>query len=326
MDDVSKHGQFAITPARSLDDTRFDDKDKHLRSLQVLGTYADKNGWCYPSLATVGDRLLISRSAVSAIFHDLANWGYILIIPTKTDDGGYTSNRYRILFDTELPIQFDRTNPEHPVQKTRTARKHPVQTPSVEIVPNAPSNAPIERGGEKTSPLPAEKQPAEEPYRHTETVHVFKDPVQTDARASVALDNDPARQTQSADFARAVYKETYGRDADAEFAAMPSVKDAPVSTKGNRDASLAVLTFLQVRGKMPPKETYQMIAEQVGSEEVALDYWRKVLVEYAALGWNRQSVSGPLEWFARHEMPHVNGKTWEQGGDKTQRGAIEVTL
>lgn len=145
MDTMGKsHGQFAIIPARALDDTRFDDNERHLRALLVLGTYADRDGWCYPSLGTIADRLSVSRPTVSTTMHDLAEWGYILIVHRYGEDGeGNKSNQYRIIHDAELPVKFARENEKHPVKSASTAKKHPVKNSLAEVVHNDPINDPI---------------------------------------------------------------------------------------------------------------------------------------------------------------------------------------
>lgn len=70
----------------------------------------------------------------------------------------------------------------------------------------------------------------------------------------------------------------------------------------------AVKVFQQVRAKFPPRETWDTIAETVGEQEHDLQLWRDVLVGYAAQGWNRQSVDGPLDWFKRREIPRQERK------------------
>lgn len=261
---MGKHGQFSITPARALDDTRFDGKDKHLRALMVLATFADKNGWCYPSLSTVSEWLMISRSTLSEIFHDMEEWGYLLIIHRKGDDESPTSNKYRIIHDAELPVRFDRTNAEHPVRKAYEAKKHAVREarkareqgvrePQGESVPNAPSNAPLNDPVESTGDSKTES-PTPEPI--------------------VTFDDLTGMQDETPE----------------------PIKDA------------AIKIFHEVRGMFPPKEQYSEIEETVGCEPVALDFWRKVLLEYSAIGWNRKSVRGPLDWFKKGELPHVERK------------------
>ena len=174
MGELGKHGQFAIIPARALDDSRLDGKEKHLHALLVLGTYADKNGWCFPSLSTVGDWLMVSRSTMSEIFHELEQWGYLLIVHRETEEGVHESNKYRIIHDAELPNEFDRSNPEHPVRKAyetkkqdvrkaRMVREQGVRDSIAKNVPNVPLNVPINDDNSKTESQTSDIQPCGHP-------------------------------------------------------------------------------------------------------------------------------------------------------------------
>jgi hypothetical protein len=98
-------GRFAITPARAVEDHRLG--DAAYRVLACLGTYADKDGWCWPSTETVATRLGITRQAVQRSRRQLTSLGYIEIERQTRTDGGYGRNRCRLLFDRAL-FQGDR--------------------------------------------------------------------------------------------------------------------------------------------------------------------------------------------------------------------------
>src|SRR4051794_112350 len=89
-------GRFAITPARAVEDRRLG--DAAYRLLACLGTYADKDGWCWPSMPTLADRLGITRQAVQRSIRQLAEIGYIEVEPRRRPDGSQDRNRYRLLF------------------------------------------------------------------------------------------------------------------------------------------------------------------------------------------------------------------------------------
>ena len=72
-------GRFAITPARAVEDKRLG--DAAYRVLACLGTYADKDGWCWPKTETVAERLGITRQAVQRSRRQLAQLGYLEIAP-----------------------------------------------------------------------------------------------------------------------------------------------------------------------------------------------------------------------------------------------------
>jgi DNA-binding MarR family transcriptional regulator len=100
-------GRFAITPARAVEDERLG--DAAYRLLACLGTYADKDGWCWPSMPTLADRLGITRQAVQRSIRQLAEIGYIEVEPRHRSDGSQDRNRYRLLFDRALFEVRDKT-------------------------------------------------------------------------------------------------------------------------------------------------------------------------------------------------------------------------
>jgi len=100
-------GRFAITPARAVEDHRLG--DAAYRLLACLGTYADKDGWCWPSMPTLADRLGITRQAVQRSIRQLAETGYIEVEPRRRPDGSQDRNRYRLLFDRALFEVRDKT-------------------------------------------------------------------------------------------------------------------------------------------------------------------------------------------------------------------------
>ena len=93
-------GRFAITPARAVEDHRLG--DAAYRLLACLGTYADKDGWCWPSMPTLAERLGITRQAVQRSVRQLADIGYVEVEHRHRADGTQDRNRYRLLFDRAL--------------------------------------------------------------------------------------------------------------------------------------------------------------------------------------------------------------------------------
>lgn len=94
--------RFSVLPARAIDDARL--SRTHLRCLAALCTYTDQNGWAWPSTSTIADKLGVSRQLVSRCLHDLKAWGFVEIRAQRGDDGGQTSNLYRVLFDVGEPV------------------------------------------------------------------------------------------------------------------------------------------------------------------------------------------------------------------------------
>jgi len=102
-------GALSILQAAAIDDTRLG--ASALRMLVALGTYADaETGWCWPKQKVLGDRLGITRQAVSRALRTLAACGYIEIEeqhdPTT---GARIYSRYRLLMDVKVPPECRRT-------------------------------------------------------------------------------------------------------------------------------------------------------------------------------------------------------------------------
>lgn len=203
MGELAKHGQFAIIPARALDDVRFEGKPRHMYALLTLGTYADRDGWCWPSLKTIAERLGVTAPTVSNTMGDLAEWGYLLIVRTIGRPGEPNeTNRYRIIHDADLPTEYDRTKKKTPI-KSRAGESDtllnptrenliPYKIPPSEILQNVPLNVPVQQVTEKPSLAAVEKTlPVEMPIVPGNTVP----------------------------------KEPGTSHADAEFAAMPSASE-----------------------------------------------------------------------------------------------------
>ncbi|NSW52896.1 MAG: helix-turn-helix domain-containing protein [Anaerolineae bacterium] len=84
----------------------FEDQRMNYAALRVLGilcSYADKDGYCYPSQATIAKRLNVSRPAVNRQIQVLEKLGYVEVERRSGKSGGETSCLYRIITpNTEL--------------------------------------------------------------------------------------------------------------------------------------------------------------------------------------------------------------------------------
>ncbi len=92
--------RFSIVPARAVEDRRL--SNAAFRVLAALGTFSDKEGWCWPSMVTLAEMLNTSRQAPQRQIRKLCKLGYIEKSRQHRADGGNTSNRYRLLFDRAL--------------------------------------------------------------------------------------------------------------------------------------------------------------------------------------------------------------------------------
>lgn len=99
-------GRLTIFQAAAVDDAALG--HAAFRVLACLGTYSDKDGWCYPTQTTIAKRLRITRQAVGKSLHQLAELGYILIKQQRNDDGGNKACLYRLNLDRGyVPLQPD---------------------------------------------------------------------------------------------------------------------------------------------------------------------------------------------------------------------------
>ncbi len=101
---MSMHsGRLTIFQAGAVDDPQLG--HAAFRVLACLGTYSDKDGWCYPSQATLAARLRITRQAVSKSIQQLAALGYLTIRQQYNADGGKRPSLYRLSLDRLEPMQ-----------------------------------------------------------------------------------------------------------------------------------------------------------------------------------------------------------------------------
>jgi len=159
------NARFSILQSRAVRDKRVG--DAQFRTLAALGLYGDKDGWCFPKLATLGADLGKSRQAVSKDIQELARLGYVEIMAQKREDGSRTNNKYRLLFDTPQPgvdtpqsgidthQRHDDTPQPQELIPLNLRGLHPSTSEVDALTPhiNAPINAPLEREEKSAAPL-----------------------------------------------------------------------------------------------------------------------------------------------------------------------------
>lgn len=93
------NARFSILQARAVRDHRI--SDSQFRTLAALGMYADEDGWCFPSLTTIGRDLGKSKQAVGRDIVGLRRLKDYLEVTSRYDakTGGRHSNLYRLRFD-----------------------------------------------------------------------------------------------------------------------------------------------------------------------------------------------------------------------------------
>jgi len=126
------NARFSILQAVAVSDRRV--SDAQFRTLAALGMYADKLGWCYPSLKTLAADLKKSPQAVGRDTIALRKLGYLEVknrYDSKTKSRH--SNLYRLRYDVS-DFNVDDTPLSTPEVDT-------LSTPEVDV--NDPYNDPI---------------------------------------------------------------------------------------------------------------------------------------------------------------------------------------
>lgn len=66
--------------------------------------------------------------------------------------------------------------------------------------------------------------------------------------------------------------------------------------------------------RFPDKTAWPFIEKAVKNDIASLEFWGKVIEAYILCGWNKTNVSGMLEWYNRHEIPHTT-RAWGGNGN-----------
>ena len=101
---IQRSGRFSIIPARAIDDPRLG--KAALLVLCGLGTYSDRDGWSWPTVATLCKRLRLTRRPILRYLRQLQDLGYLAIELRFDEKGSQRSNKYRILHDGDLPADL----------------------------------------------------------------------------------------------------------------------------------------------------------------------------------------------------------------------------
>lgn len=119
------NARFSIIQAKAVRDRRV--SDSVLRTLCALGLYSDKDGWCFPAQEALAQDTDKSRQTVNQHIKFLVDFGYLEKHPRFDEDGGQTSNMYRLVFDAPLSNP-DLTPPVKPRLDTNVPSNDPINT------------------------------------------------------------------------------------------------------------------------------------------------------------------------------------------------------
>jgi biotin operon repressor len=98
---VSTDPRYTLFAARAVFDDQLTARD--VRVLAALGTYTDRQGWCYPSQSTLAKRLGTGRTHINASLKALERCGYLQTVKQVKESGAQTVNLYRVLMDISAP-------------------------------------------------------------------------------------------------------------------------------------------------------------------------------------------------------------------------------
>lgn len=91
--------RYSIIPANAVWDRRLNHTD--LRVLAALGSYTDKQGWCFPSQQELADKVGVHRQRVCAAIKVLTDCGYVVSRPRTDQRRGKIGCEYRVVIDTQ---------------------------------------------------------------------------------------------------------------------------------------------------------------------------------------------------------------------------------
>lgn len=97
--------QLSIIPARAVYDREM--PKGALLTLNAIGMFANRNGWCYPSLRALAEACGVSRSTISRHIKWLEKHGYLRVVPQRNPDGSRAPNRIQIIYDAPENQQTD---------------------------------------------------------------------------------------------------------------------------------------------------------------------------------------------------------------------------
>lgn len=89
-------GRFSRMPAAAVFDRRLKPEAKMV--LAAFATYADRDGLCWPSLATIGNRLGMKDRMVQRWVKVLKETGYLIKLPAVQTDGGRRLKPHKVLY------------------------------------------------------------------------------------------------------------------------------------------------------------------------------------------------------------------------------------
>jgi DNA-binding transcriptional ArsR family regulator len=119
---VVENGHFSRLPAAAVFDRRL--SAANLRWLAALGVYADRNGFCWPSMTTLARRMGCTRQNVSYHIRKVEGFGYVHVTRRKRGNGANDVNLYQLVYPPigERPKPLEVANPALTIEQVLALR------------------------------------------------------------------------------------------------------------------------------------------------------------------------------------------------------------
>jgi hypothetical protein len=147
--------RLSVVPARAVTDAKL--SDGAFRTLAALGMFGDRDGWCYPSYATLAAMRGLSKSAIAKHIAELSKLGYLNIHHRYDEQSGaQRSNLLQIRFDfpykppepPEVQPEASESGEEAPPRFPGGNPPFPPGKPPVHLL----SEPPVHSWGERLTP------------------------------------------------------------------------------------------------------------------------------------------------------------------------------
>lgn len=144
--------RYSIISARAVFDNRLSSTELHV--LAALGTYTDREGWCFPSQKELTAKLGIARSTLSAALKRLASaeFGYIEIRPRTSKGRGKIGNEYRVRLDLPPMSENMDIGSQKPMSETPDIGPQAVEATPMSEAPDI--GADVRNAGQPMSRIP----------------------------------------------------------------------------------------------------------------------------------------------------------------------------
>lgn len=148
----------------------------------------------------------------------------------------------------------------------------------------------------------AEKSPVIKPEKENVTKRYIDTDTDTDTDTSTKVEGDKSPPP-----------------IDEPLPAIPEIEPSPEQPteeieKPSKHPAIQAYRF--VANRYPDKATWEMIIGTVGRDPPNIAFWKDVVRDYIACGWNKTNVKTMLEHYERRELPKVHQKNGATHGPK----------